>query len=42
MSSPPIIPFDEIQADLKAQELGVTKITQIIKTDKTTETPTAK
>jgi hypothetical protein len=31
---PPNCPVDEIQADLKAQELGAVKITQITKTDK--------
>ena len=30
----PNCPVDEIQADLKAQELGVVKITQITNTDK--------
>lgn len=35
---PPNVPVDEIQVELTAQELRVVKISQITKTDKTTQT----
>jgi hypothetical protein len=35
---PPNVPVDEIQAELSAPELWVVKISQIRKTDKTTQT----